>query len=350
MSKLNNFEFTRLFDALAIEKIIDYATLANHINIDFLKNTHEQSPTIQKHLLDNFVTSLFLAMNKPQQGIRHPQVQFLLNFLIHHHIEIHLGQESYPLAQILEKGSSPLWIHPGQYPTLESLHIKFVEHAEVHDFINLFNQLDMHDPHSFDNTVLNFQDFFLTIESFLTQARVHIDAISLRLKDLIDPALQQELSALQTPPVEECFLSISPLATFMQKLVQNAKNSHCAEHQFAAQILLGFLMHHNFKLHYGEQDIAIEDLVNAYISSLEKAAYAHSLVDYPFANRDWRLAQNYPGKIELEQAINHLLEQEKGIPMDEEYKTFLPFYHSQSATMDIQETYELTSPPRLLFK
>ncbi len=86
----------------------------------------------------------------------------------------------------------------------------------------------------------------------------------------------------------------------MKEIIAGAKYRQ----DYSSQLLLGFLLHHNFKLQMGNRILTMEEMFWSEATEQERRHIQYEGGQkLPFIHKNWQQQRGYPGKVQLEQAM-----------------------------------------------
>lgn len=356
-------EFVNLIKALELTNVIfqhqkvgktnnKYKQLPNEVTNAFLKldysiNSRDKHLYNTNEAFSNFMNQLvkFARFNSGRYPTTEKaHAEFLLGLLLHYKIEINFGTITHSISHIMCHKLSPMeqtrchgrdmdsddyyyckflseaWRESQPYPRIEAIndawqsHLRQQEQASqeklrqervaAHQAVLQQQYLAQKAYHHFEGTVFNFEKFSYVLEGFIRSdlVRLAIDnhlgksALEMTTTQLILLFSNQARSTLTDFHQNEIGLTFVKL---MKEIIAKAKSN-----DKACGILLGFLLYHDFTLYHGNERFRISDIVKAEMTLQDKCAFqCFGESAFPFFNRNWQQAQNYPGRVDLEQVL-----------------------------------------------
>ncbi|MBN9288764.1 MAG: hypothetical protein J0H47_12645 [Gammaproteobacteria bacterium] len=357
-------EFINLIKALELMGIVcqhqlrgrtnnEYIQLPQEVTIAFLKLDRSFN-SADKHIYNsltefgNLMSRLvrfarFNNGNYPTSEKEH--AEFLLGLLLHYNIHINFDSATYSIEDIMRNkltvderrrchGNdmnsddfyfcqflSNSWRENQKYPTIEAVNNAWQKHLHQQEQARLESLRQQQEAeqlaalrqqylawkayHHFEGTILNFEKFSYALEGFILHNFIQLtNEVSFVKKPQLPLSTTQLLLLFsnQARSPQAAFHQQELAQTFiklMKEIIANAKTG-----DQACGVLLGFLLYHDFTLHYGNESFRISDIVKVEmtVQDLQRFQYFGENA-FPFFSSKWQQAQTFPGRQEIEQVL-----------------------------------------------
>lgn len=189
--------------------------------------------------------------------------------------------------------------------------------------------------HRFNHLVLDFGLFSYALEGYITfmtsQEKsciqdANLPIASMSLSALISQFAQYARTMDPNNPQHHQIVA-NMLDTLMDQLIKEAKYES-TQHGFYSKKLLGFLLHHNFKVSGFGKTYTMQEIFWHNSTEIEKYLLQSNDINHYlfFALPEWQQNQNYPNKPELEYALNQSHQKQVHQQQTHQSNTFLRAY------------------------